>query len=282
MSRWKPLKHGLKQIIDLYVPLLLFGLWTILPVYWMLRTSLMDDNLSQMVPLRYIPWPITMRNYAYAWKGLNLGRLFANSLFVSILAGCLGILLALLSAYCLARFRFRLKAAVMLGLAGTQMIPVVLVIVPYFVLFSRLRLVNSLSGLVIAYGLGRVPFSILMLKQFYEQLPADIDEAAMVDGCSRMGALLRVVMPLTLPGIVAVTIFNFITSWNELMLATVLISSPKLMTLPVGLSTLKDQFIFSWGTHATGAMIAIVPAFVLFAIIQRYLITGLASGSVKG
>jgi multiple sugar transport system permease protein len=264
------------------VPLLLFGLWTLFPIYWMLRTSLMSDLSNQRIPLQYYPWPITFEYYVQSWTALSLGRLFLNSAVVAIGSCLLAMLLAMLSAYALSRYRFRLKAAIFLGLAGTQMIPVILIVVPLFVLFTQLGLVNTLTGLVIAHGILAVPFSALMMTQFYEQIPHDLDEAAMVDGCGRLGALVRVVMPLTLPGIVAVSIFNFINAWNELLLATILINSPDRMTLPVGLVTLKDQFIFSWGTHATGAMIAVIPTLILFGLIQRYLIGGLAAGSVKG
>ncbi|MBI2941901.1 MAG: carbohydrate ABC transporter permease [Chloroflexi bacterium] len=264
------------------LPLLVFGAWTVFPMYWMLRTSLMSDALNQQVPLRYFPWPITLHYYADAVRGLSLGRLFLNSLIVSGGSGVLALALALLAAYALARYRFRLKAAILLGLAGTQMLPAVFVIVPIFVLFTQLRLANTLAGLLLAESFFAVPFSVLLLKQFYEQIPTELDEAAMVDGCGRLGAIVRVVMPLTLPGVVAVAIFNFINSWNALMLPIVLISSPERMTLPPGLLTLKDQYIFSWATHATGAMIAIVPSLILFTVIQKYLIGGLSAGSVKG
>lgn len=272
----------LVQTLVVRLPLVLFGVWTIFPIFWMLRTSLMSDTNNQRIPLQYVPWPITFDSYVQAWQNLAIGRLFLNSAYVAVGSCLLGLALAMFSAYALSRYRFGLKTAVMLGLAGTQMIPGVVIIVPLFVMFNQLGLVNTLTSLVLAHGLLAVPFSALMLKQFYEQIPSDLDDAAMVDGCSRLGALFRVVAPLTLPGIVAVSIFNFINSWNDLLLATILINSPERMTLPPGLMTLKDQFVFSWATHATGAIIAVVPTLILFAIIQKYLISGLAAGSVKG
>lgn len=264
------------------IPLLLFGFWTVFPMYWMLRTSLMDDKINQQVPLQYIPWPITFEYYQKTWRELALGQLFTNSLIVAAGSGLLALLFAFLSAYALARYRFRLKGALMLGLAGTQMIPVVIIVVPLFVVFSRMGVANSLLGLIIGESILAIPFSSLMMKQFYEQISSELDEAAMVDGCTRLGAIFRVVMPLTLPGIVAIAIFNFINSWNAMLLPIVLISSQDKMTLPPGLLTMKDQFVFSWGTHAAGAMVAIIPTLILFAMIQRYLIGGLSAGSVKG
>ena len=264
------------------LPLLSFGVWTAFPMYWMLRTSLMSDNLNQKTPLQYVPWPLTFEYYQSTWRNLALGQLFFNSLVVAVFSGIIALALAFLSAYALARYRFRLKGAMMLGLAATQMIPSVVIIVPIFVLMTRLHLANTLYSLILADGFFAVPFSALMLKQFYEQIPAELDEAAMVDGCSRLGAMVRVIMPLTIPGVIAVAIFNFINSWNALLLPIVLITSQNKMTLQPGLLTVRDQYVFSWATHAVGAMVAVIPSLLLFAFIQKYLISGLSSGSVKG
>ena len=271
-----------KRTFLVWIPLALFGVWTLFPIYWMTRTSLLSDSLSQQLPLRYLPWPITLENYVAAWNSLSIGRLVLNSLYVSLGSGLLALLLASLSAYALSRFRFRAKGATILALAMTQMIPMVLIIIPTFVVFTKLGLVNSLTGLVLAEGFLAAAFATLLLRQFYDQIPAQIDEAAMVDGCTRIGALFRVVMPLAIPGMVAVSVFNFINSWNSLLLPTVMLNDPSKFTLSPGLLTMKDQFVFSWGLQATGAVIAIIPSLIFFALVQRFLIGGIAAGSVKG
>jgi multiple sugar transport system permease protein len=261
---------------------LAFGIWTLFPLYWMLRTSLMSDNASTALPLAYLPIPLSFEHWLHAWQKLNLGGMIANSLLVSLSACTIALMLAFLAAYALARFAFRLKPIILVMLAATQMVPIVLIIVPTFVVITRLGAANSLFGLIAVEGLLAVPFSVLMLKQFYDQIPPDIDEAAMIDGCTRLGVLRHVIIPLSLPGLVAITVFNFINSWNELLMATVLLSDPALFTLPLGLVITKDAEVFSWGAHAVGALVAVAPTLVIFAFIQRWMIAGMAAGATKG
>lgn len=278
----KIIRYQVSRTLFVRIPLLLFALFVLGPIYWILRTSLMYDADSIRRPLSYLPIPFTTSAYVKALTQLDLGRVFTNSLLVAFGSCLLGLFLVLLTAYSMSRFRFRGKMVIMLLLAATQMVPQVMVLVPYYVVFTSLRLIDTLWALIISEAIGIIPFSALMLKQFFDQVTPELDEAAMIDGCTRLSALFRIIMPLVVPGMVAVTIFNFISSWNSLMMAVVLISDPAKMTLPPRLMLLRDQYTFSWAVHAAGGVVNLVPAIILFAFIQKYLISGLTTGAVKG
>jgi multiple sugar transport system permease protein len=278
----KTIGYQVRRTLLVRIPLLFFAIFVLGPIYWILRTSLMYDADSIRRPLSYLPIPITTNAYVMALTNLDLVRVFTNSLLVAAGSCVLGLFLVLLAAYSMSRFRFRGKMAVMLLLAATQMVPQVMVLVPYYVVFTALGLIDTLWALIISEAISVIPFSALMLKQFFDQITPELDEAAMIDGCTRFSALFLIIMPLVVPGMVAVTIFNFISSWNSLMMAVVLLNDPAKMTLPPRLMLLRDQYTFSWAVHAAGGVVNLVPAIILFAFIQKYLISGLTTGAVKG
>lgn len=272
----------LLRTLTLRLPLLAYGIFVLGPIYWIVRTSLMTDADSISLPLRYLPMPLTTDAFVLALSELDLVRVFTNSIVVAAGTCFLGLFLVLLTAYGMSRYAFRGKVVIMLLLAVTQMVPGVMVMIPYFVVFSKLGLIDTLWSIIIAQAIGVIPFSTLMLKQFFDQISLELDDAARIDGCTRLGVLFRVVMPLIMPGIVAITIFNFIQSWNALMLPIIMLNDPEKMTLPVRLMLLRDQYTFGWALHAAGGVVNLIPAIALFAMIQRHLISGLTAGAVKG
>jgi multiple sugar transport system permease protein len=270
------------RTLILRIPLILFALFTLFPIYWLARSSFMSEADLIRVPVRFLPLPFSLLNYQEAIRQLNLWTVLFNSVVVAAGTAALSLVLMLASAYALSRFRFRGKGLTLMLLVATQMLPQIMLLVPLFIILRVTGLIDTLFGVIVAELLGAIPFSALLLKQFFDQLTPELDEAAMIDGCNRVQALALIVVPLILPGIVAVTIFNFINVWNAVLLPTILLIDPDNFTLPIALMLLRDRNTAVWGMQAAGGMLNLIPSLILFGIIQRYLISGLASGAVKG
>ena len=260
---------------------LLLG-FTLFPVYWLINSSFKPSGELFTFPPRYWPANPTFLNYLDAIRQTRLGTLYLNSLWISSLI-CLALMgLIIFSGYAMARFQFRGKGWIIGLFLLAQVLPTVMLLLPFFTMFMAIGLINTRWALVVAYTAMTLPFSVLTMRNFFASIPVAMDEAAMVDGCSRTGALFRVVLPAALPGLVATSIYGFINAWNELILAIILISSPNLQTLPVGLSSLLDENRTEYGMLMAIAVLSLVPSLAFFAWIQRYLTTGLSAGAVKG
>ncbi len=263
-------------------PVTAFLFFTLFPVYWLVNSSLKGPGELFTFPPRYWPEAATLTNYLDAVRQTRLAALYLNSLWVAS-ATCLALMvLIVFSGYAMARFRFRGKAWLIALFLLAQVLPHVVLLLPFFTMFKTVGLLNTRLALVVAYTVITLPFSVLTMRGFFAAIPVELDEAAMVDGCSRSGALLRVVLPAAVPGLVATSIYGFINAWNELILAVVLINSPNLQTLPVGLSSLIDENRTEYGMLMAIAVLSLVPSLVFFGWIQRYLTTGLSAGAVKG
>jgi multiple sugar transport system permease protein len=270
------------RVLIIGVPALLFLTYTLFPIYWLINSSLKSASELFTFPPRYWPAAPTLQNFSNALTQTRLGRLYLNSLMIASLT-CLALLITIVfSGYAMARFRFRGKSVVLLLFLLTQMLPHVVLLAPLFTIYRHLNLINTPWSLVITYTLVWLPFSVMMMRNFFAAVPVELEEAAMVDGCSRTSALFRVVLPVALPGLVATSIFGFINAWNELIFAVVFINSPYIQTLPVGLSSLIDENRTEYGMILAVAVLALIPSMILFGYIQRYLTTGLAAGAVKG
>jgi multiple sugar transport system permease protein len=229
-----------------------------------------------------LPWPLTLDNFRTVWTGLGFGIFFRNSLLVGAVTLCLVSVLALMGGYALARFRFRGDRAFLLLLLCTQFMPGVTLLIPLFILFRQTHLLGSLNSLVIAESAFQLPLALVLMSSFVRQVPVELEEAAMVDGCSRLRAFLAVVLPQLRPGIIAVGSFAFIGSWNNFLFALMFISNQDRFTIPVGLSYTIGEYNADFGALAAGGVVAAVPVVCVFAVIQRFLVQGLSAGAVKG
>jgi multiple sugar transport system permease protein len=255
--------------------------FTLFPLYWILITSFKDPGTIFAYPLRYWPSQFSLANYQGLFDQSNFAVYLGNSLIVSTVAAALATVVSLLAAYVLARFEFVSKGAVMGAFLVTQMIPGFIALGSLYILMTRMYLVDSRWGLVLVYVAVSIPLCTVMLRGFFENVPASLEEAAMVDGCSRLSALFRVLVPVMTPGIAASYIFNFVNCWNELFLSVTLLNSDSNRTVPAALNGFISSFNIDWGSMSAAAVLSIVPTMILFAFASRYIVQGLTAGAVK-
>ncbi len=271
-----------KRIVSLYFPLALLGIIFLFPFYWIVVSSVRPELGMLSTPVKYWPQEFTLENYILLARTLSFRKFFLNSMIVGGLTTVLCLSVAVGAAYSLARFRFRGRNVFRLSFLITYLFPTILVLIPLFMLIRNLGLLNTYWGLMLAYSTYNLPFAMWMLISYFQALPAELEDAAMVDGCTRVGAFVRVLLPLAAPGVAAAAIFIFIWSWNEYLLAMMFTTSPDVRTLPVGLSMfLADEHETHWGALSAGVVVATVPVAILFTFIQRQLVKGLTAGALK-
>jgi multiple sugar transport system permease protein len=266
-----------------YVALAGYLIFLAFPLVWMLSTSFKEPREMVEIHPTLIPHNPTLENYVQAFTEQELGRAAFNSLQVSVASAILTVLVALPAAYALARFRTRIGTAALGWVLLSQLFPFVLLVIPLFLILRQVQLVNTHLGLILVYVVWALPFALWMLQGFVRNVPRDLEEAAAVDGATRLQALRKVVAPLLAPGIVATALFAFISAWNEFFFALVLLKSPELATLPVTLARFVGvEGIARLGPLAAGSLMATIPSLVFFAFMQRRLTSGSLAGAVKG
>ncbi|GAA1511587.1 carbohydrate ABC transporter permease [Sphaerisporangium rubeum] len=265
------------RVLRLYVPLGLYLAFTLIPFYWMIVFALRPAGSTSPVP-----WPITFDHFATVWNDIGYAVFFKNSVIVGVLSLFFTTVIALMGGYALARFRFRGRGLFMVVLLCTQFIPGAMMLIPLFSIFRELGLINSLWSLVVADTVFNLPLSIILMSGFVTAVPFQVEEAAMVDGCSRPRAFFAVVLPQLRPGLIAVGSFAFIHTWNNFLFALMFISRQANFTIPVGLSYTIGEYSADFGALAAGGVVAALPVVCVFAVIQRYLVHGISAGAVKG
>lgn len=262
--------------------LIFFFLLVVLPIYWIVITSFKTSGeILDINNLTFFPKDFTWTNYTDLFEQFNYGVLLKNSLLVSVTSALVVTVFSMLGGYSLARYKFNGKQAVILFFLITQMIPGILVIIPLYIIFSKMGLINTHIGLFIYYVTVNLPFCVITMRSFFERIPVTLEEAAKVDGCTKMQSLFKIVFPIMFPGIVSVFVFGFIGAWNELIAGSIFISTPEMWTIPVGLKTLIGKYNVEWGLLMAGGVMALLPTAVMFAAMQKFIVEGMTAGAVK-
>jgi multiple sugar transport system permease protein len=268
----------------LWLGLAALTLFAMLPFAWVLLASFKTRAELYATPIVYLPATLSVANYVDAWTSrlTPFSRFFANSLWVSSVTMVATTIVSILAGYALARFRFAGRQTFLLIFLATQMFPAVLLIAPLLSQWYALGLIDTYQALIYSNFSFTVPFTVWMLVGYFESIPLELEESAMLDGCNRFGALCRVVLPLAAPGVAATAIFAFVASWSELLFAITFTSQTEMRTLSAGLLFMVGQYEIQWGQLSAGVIISTVPVAILFTYLQRHLIQGLSAGAVKG
>jgi multiple sugar transport system permease protein len=265
-----------------YLLISLYVLFAVFPLYWLTKVALTPNDLLYSEGIRLWPSRTSLEHFRFVLTHSDFPLFFRNSLIVSCTTAVAVTLIAGACGYGLSRFRFRGKPVLVALMLITQMFPLVMLVAPMFRLLAPLGLTNSLTGLVIVYSAFNAPFATFLMQSFFDAIPKELEEAAMIDGATRFGAFRRIILPLTLPGMAATGGFVFTAAWSELLFALMLNSSPQASTFPVGLLSFVSKFSVDFGQMMAAGVLALIPACVFFLLIQRYLVRGLTAGAVKG
>ncbi len=265
-----------------YLAVAAYVLFALFPLYWLLKIAITPEKLIYTQGTALWPSSVTLDNFRSVIFASDFLAYFRNSVTVSLVSAALTTVIAAAAGYAFSRFRFKGKSLVVVLLLITQMFPLLMIIAPIYKIVASLGLLNTLTSLIVVYTAFNIPFATFLMQSFFDGIPRDLDEAAMMDGCTRLQAFRKVILPLTLPGLAATLGFIFTAAWSELLFALMLINSNDSMTFPVGLLTFVSKFSVDWGQMMAAGVLALVPSCLFFVFIQRYLVQGLTAGAVKG
>ncbi|EMA07949.1 MULTISPECIES: carbohydrate ABC transporter permease [Haloferax] len=271
-----------RRLVGVYAVLSLYFAFLLLPVGYMLLVTFTSQEFLYSPQLIPSLGDLTVENYLTVLQTGAFQGYFVNSVVIAVSTTTLTLVVGTLAAYSLSRFEFPGRQSILLSFLATQMLPLVLILIPFFLLMFSLNLIDSYLGIVIAHSVGGIPLGTWLLKGYFDDIPTSLDEAAKMDGCSRLDILWRIIVPLSLPGIAVAGFYTFILSWNDYLLVSILSQTAATRTLPFGLQLFQSQNTVAWELLLTAATITIVPVVVLFAFVQSYIVEGLASGGMKG
>lgn len=265
-----------------WLPLTIVNVYVLVPILWTVVTSLKEEGDILKKPIKYIPDPATVANYVRAWINCRFDRYFFNSMKISLIAVFFIVLIAIMVGYALSRFHFKGRGGFMLLLLSIQFIPHAVLLIPLFNIFHKMGLIGKPLSVILVCITFQFPFNSILMRGFISGIPYTLEEAAQIDGCSRLTAVIKVVLPMLVPGIVTTSAFAFIGVWNEFLFSMMFLNDSANYTIPIGLKMMQGEYNISYGALAAGAIIAMSIPVLLFAYLQKYLVTGMSAGAVKG
>jgi multiple sugar transport system permease protein len=265
----------------LYVVIVLMLAFILFPIFWTYTNSFKPIREIRTESARLFPKNPTLENYRVVMRRTEFQRYLLNSVIVTVSVIALGILMSIFTGYALSRFWFPGKNLFSVGLLASQTLPPILLVFPLFLFLRRIGLINSYPGLTLTYLTIVLPFSSWMLRGYFETIPVELEQAAMIDGCSRVGTVFRVVLPLSAPGVAAVAIFAFILAWQDYLFALTVMTSQRMMTATVGIASFVGAEEIKWGQMGAFASVMVAPTIVFFILVQKFVVQGLTMGAVK-
>jgi ABC-type glycerol-3-phosphate transport system permease component len=276
--------RGVKSLparVALYAAAIIVAIYSAFPIYWMIISSLREPT-AMFSTVSIVPGPFSLEYYRNLLELTDYPTHFMNSVIVAVVTVLITMVFSIMIAYAVTRQRIRGKKLIVGAMLYAYMFPPLLIAIPMFTIFARLGLSDTLFSLIASHLTLTLPLGVWFLWGFFKGMPFELEEAAMVDGCTRLGAFLRVVLPLSLPGLITVAIFSFLLSWTDYTFALIMIGSDANKTLPVGLASMVGSFDLRWGEIMAGSTLIALPLFIAFAMLTKYFIQGLGAGAVKG
>lgn len=278
------MKKGIRNVIRIgitYLIVIVSLVFFIFPMLWIIYSSFRTQPsifTGEIIsPLK----EYTLENYETILSVTDFITYFINSFKIAITVTLFSLIFSILAAYGLSRFRIRGKNVIILGIFSTQMFPIVLLIIPLYLVITSFRLLDTVMGVVIGHLILVLPFSVWMLKGYFDSIPSDIDESAKVDGCNILRTLFYIIIPIAAPGVVVVAFFSFVVSWGDYLIVSIINQSHRTATLPLVIQRLSSALLIRWGQVAAATTLTIVPTIILFSFIQRRLVEGLTAGALK-
>jgi multiple sugar transport system permease protein len=265
-----------------YAVLVGLAVMVLFPFYWMTITSFKTEEQMRSIVSMFWPKPFAIENYQQLLAKTDFAAWYGNSVFVAVSSTLLATAVGTIGAYALARLKFLGRGFMASATLITYLVPPSILFIPLYKQMQGLGMANSLSGLIAAYPSFTVPFVTWLLMGYFESIPEELEEAAMIDGATRFGAFYRIVLPLSAPGVLAAGLYAFTQAWNEFLYALVFITDGKLRTLPVGLASFITGDVYGWGNLMSGAVLTTLPVIAAYIYLQKYMVEGLTAGGVKG
>jgi multiple sugar transport system permease protein len=275
-------RAGRVERVVAYAVLTTLALLVLFPFYWMTITSFKSEEQMRSLLSMFWPRPLVTENYQQLLAKTDFAAWYGNSVFVAVTSTLVATSVGTIGAYALARLRFLGRGFMASATLITYLVPPSILFIPLYAQMRSLGLANSLAGLIAAYPSFTVPFVTWLLMGYFESIPEELEEAAMIDGATRFGAFYRVVLPLSAPGVLAAGLYAFTQAWNEFLYALVFITDGRLRTLPVGLASFITGDVYGWGFLMSGAVLTTLPVIAAYIYLQKYMVEGLTAGSVKG